>query len=493
MRKIADNLELTPLAEGRVDPVRKILRCPTKGKEPVGSSHQPIEEPRSSHREPWNESIPRFSFGPLYGAGHESVEATKERAWENVGRNSTETELTVLKEVYSGAIRKVEKEAKLTYSGKTSGTASDFRWMMIKDGCFFLQLALLILGTRPDHLGYPSNDPIFGSEQKKKDVKMWIESMFFVGNQIPLVVLKELMSQEFFQKVIAKEKYDPIPSSLCKKVLHELLVSPSLKKRSLVQRVVGRNNSGSEDNHPSDILHGLQNLVIGPKRPGSLSTDYEADDDIDLEANEEDINIGEDTITRGDAGRIRDLLSTIGLVPGATNNQKRIFPSATELNQAGINIKKLENGGITSIHFKSYYFWANLYMPVFSVDDHTEIIFRNLKTYETTQQLGNQNLICTYLKVMSDLIQSTRDVKLLDNKGIIEGSSRDKEKLPRILIRLSSNTCDLTTEFQILRRKITDYSSPWVHYKSVINLVVFLTLLQTIFALLSYFKPPTTK
>ncbi|XP_075486476.1 UPF0481 protein At3g47200-like [Primulina tabacum] len=492
MRKIADNLELTPLVKGRGNPVRKILRCPTKGKEPVSSFHQPNEEPRSGHREPSNESIPRFSFGPLYGAGHESAEATKERAWEHVEKSSSERDLSVLREIYSGAIRKVEKEAKLTYAGKTSGTASDFRWMMIKDGCFFLQLALLILGTRSDHLGYPSNDPIFGSEQKKKDVKMWIESMFFVGNQIPLVVLKELMNQEFFQKVVAKEKYDPFPSSLCKKVLYELLVSPSLKKGSLVQRLAGRNNS-CEDHHPSDILHGLQNLVIGPEPPSSLPNDYEADDDIDLEANEEDINIGEETITRGDAGRIRVLLNTIGLVPSATNNQKRVFPSATELEQAGIHIKKLKSGGVRSIHFRSYYFWANLYMPAFSVDDHTEIIFRNLKTYETGQQLGKQNLVCSYLKVMSDLIQTTRDVKLLNNKDIIEGSSRDKEKLPRMLSRLSSEARDLTTEFQILRRKITDYSSPWIHYKSVINLVVLLTLLQTILALLSYFKPPTTK
>lgn len=476
MRNIADNLELTPLVEGRGNPVRKILRCPTKGKEPVSSSHQPNEEPRSGHREPSNESIPRFSFGPLYGADHESVEATKERAWEHVGKSSSESDLSLLREIYSGAMRKVEKEAKLTYAGKTSGTASDFRWMMIKDGCFFLQLALLILGTRPDHLGYPSNDPIFGSEQKKKDIKMWIESMFFVGNQIPLVVLKELMSQEFFQKVISKENYDPFPSSLCKKVLHELLISPSLKKGSLVRRLVGRNN-GCKDHQLSDILHGLQNLVIGPDPPGSLSTEYEADDDIDLEANEEDINIGEETITRGDA---------------VTNNRKRLFPSATELKQAGIHIKKLESG-VRSIHFKSYYFWANLYMPAFSVDDHTEIIFRNLKTYETSQQLGKQNIICSYLKVMSDLIQTTRDVKLLDNKDIIKGSSRDKEKLPRILSRLSSEACDLTTEFQILRRKITDYSSPWVHYKSVINVVVALTLLQTILAVVSYFKPPTTK
>lgn len=235
MRKIADILELTPLVEGRGSPVRKILRCPTKGKEPVSSSHQPNEEPRSGHREPSNESIPRFSFGPMYGTGHESVEATKERAWEHVEKNSSERDSSVLREIYSGAIRKVEKEAKLTYAVKTSGTAYEFRWMMIKDGCFFLQLALLILGTRPDHLHYPTNDPIFGSEQKKKDIKMWIESMFFVGNQIPLVVLKELMSQEFFQKVIAKEKYDPFPSSLCKKVLYELLFSPSLKRDLLCQ------------------------------------------------------------------------------------------------------------------------------------------------------------------------------------------------------------------------------------------------------------------
>ncbi|KAL7145031.1 hypothetical protein ABFS83_07G051400 [Erythranthe nasuta] len=503
-----------------------------------------------------DESLLRF--GPVYRVDQPSVVATKEKAWEHVvkkslekngdeesneeldlvfagvrvlagvvenretgtaesssttnNKNVLETEsANEIKEIYSTAMRKVEREAREMYDGgddKLSDIESSFRWMMIKDGCFFLQLALLILGCS-DQLGYPANDPIFGKKHNKKDVKKWIEAMFHVGNQIPLVVLNELMNQSFFQDVINKANWDsPEQSSLCKKVLYEVLVLPALKRDrdreglSLKERVTPS----------SDLLHSLQNHVIGLEQLDRISSQYEVDDgQIDLEANEEEevsdyrrIFTTETEDSNGEGaslteGRIRLLLNAIGLSGSSGEDRKRIFPCATELKRAGIVIKKLENGeGARSICFNSYrqylWPWAYLYLPVLAVDDNTETILRNLKTYELSQHQSERNRgeVSSYIRVMSDLIQTTSDVRLLEKNGIVQGSPDDDhvEKLPRILSRLSSEDVQLTNEFRILRRRIRDYSSPWIHYKGLISLVAFLTVLQTFLALLAYFKPP---
>ncbi|PIN19086.1 hypothetical protein CDL12_08239 [Handroanthus impetiginosus] len=502
LKKKANEFELTPFVESTEKSVPKISRCPTKLKGSVQNSSKTSGQPRFSGQnsgQPTNEasrdniykigtledSLPRF--GPLLFVDQPSVQALKEKVWEHVLENSSQKDPEKTKEIYLKAIRNVEQEARKNYADKISGIGSNFRWMMIKDGCFFLQLALLILGCS-EQLGYPSNDPIFGKKYSKKEIKKWIEAMFFVGNQIPLVVLKELMNQTYFQDIIKKVKWDPPPSGLCKKTFYDLLVLPTRKK-----------NLPDQDNRqqPCDLLHALYIIMIGD----DLSGGYEPDEDIDLEANEDEIDDYEGNITididddketlsqSNNIDRIRKTLNAIG-ISSAIDDHKRIFPCATELKRAGISIKKVE-GGVKSIDFQSYYFWAYLYLPAFPVDDNAEMIYQNLKNYERSQQMGkHRREASSYLRFMSDIIQTTKDVKLLLKKGVIQGDSNDAEKLPRILSKLSSEEVRLTHEFHILRRKIRDYSSPWKHYKGVVNLVVFLTLLQTVFALLAYFKPP---
>ncbi|EYU18279.1 hypothetical protein MIMGU_mgv1a003545mg [Erythranthe guttata] len=567
----ANELELKPLVESREKLPRKICRIPTRVREYAGEfesrqvkkvvvgGSSTGETAESSETTPnsggenanvirkfMDESLLRF--GPVYRVDQPSVVATKEKAWEHVVKKSLEkngdeesneelvragvrvlagvvenretgtaesssnpllrggasiensTDFTTnnknvletesaneIKEIYSTAMRKVEREAREMYDGdddKLSDIGSSFRWMMIKDGCFFLQLALLILGCS-EQLGYPANDPIFGKKHNKKDVKKWIEAMFHVAN------------------------WDsPDQSSLCKKVLYEVLVLPALKRdqdregSSLKERITPS----------SDLLHSLQNHVIGLEQLDRISSQYEVDDgQIDLEANEDEevsdyrrIFTTETDDSNGEGaslteGRIRLLLNAIGLSGSTGEDRKRIFPCATELKRAGIVIKKLENGeGARSICFNSYrnylWPWAYLYLPVLAVDDNTETILRNLKTYELSQHQSERNRgeVSSYIRVMSDLIQTTSDVRLLEKNGVVQGSPDDDhvEKLPRILSRLSSEDVRLTNEFRILRRRIRDYSSPWIHYKGLISLVAFLTVLQTFVALLAYFKPP---
>ncbi|KAK4425426.1 hypothetical protein Salat_1736600 [Sesamum alatum] len=280
------------------------------------------------------------------------------------------------------------------------------------------------------------------------------------------------MKQKFFQDVIERAKLDtltPPQSDLCRKVLYELLILPALK-----ENLPPKWKSSLVDQQPSDVLHGLHNLVLGPGRPGfNISCEQEADDDIDLEPNEEyfDSSIihdeDDETSPTDNVGRIRTFLKAIGFRNAIDDDRKRIFPSVTELKRAGIHVKKLKTGGVRSIWFESWYFWANLYLPVFPVDEHTVII--------------------------SESEDTTADAKLLKKQGVvvIGGNSDYVEKLPGILDRLSSDhDIRLTCELHTVRRQISEYSSPWVHYKGLVKLVALLTVIQTLFALLAYFKPP---
>ncbi|CAA3002400.1 Hypothetical predicted protein [Olea europaea subsp. europaea] len=89
-------------------------------------------------------------------------------------------------------------------------------------------------------LGYPPGHILFGQKKnnKYKDIKEWIEAMFFVGNQIPLIVLKELMKQRYLRL---------------------------------------------QQQQPSDLLHGLQLLILEPKCDEEKEEEEEEEEEKDLE------------------------------------------------------------------------------------------------------------------------------------------------------------------------------------------------------------------
>lgn len=520
--------ELKPLLSfSRKDSSRstaRIVRCPTTIAEFVAdnlksdaaktaSSSLPVpggpstsqsksgqqSDPQSDEVRKWklDESHPRF--GHLYHIDQPSIQKLKNDAWDHLVKKSSIDSDEVM-EMYSTAIRRAEEEAKRVYAEKPPGTGSEVRKMWIRDGCFFLQLMLLVLGW-DEELGYGSDHLIFGRNQSKRGHKIWVEAMFFVGNQVPLVILKELMSQKFFKDIVlSKSKWTPNPSSLCENALYKLLVLPVLMGNSPSRWVVLWSSLGRNrvvDQKSSDILHGLQTLLLGSPSQNQPSGAYELDEDFDLEANQDSLEDDympdpNDEIEMTNKGeRLKRFLKSIGF-SSMLEDRKRIFPCATDLKRAGITIKKLgDNQGIRSIHFQSRYFWANLYLPTFPVDENLEKILQNLKIYESQRHLaGHQQEVSSYLRFMSDIVRNVRDAKLLSDNKIIVGDARDVEKLPGILNRLASDNTRLTHQLHTVRRQIRDYSSPWIHYKGVINVVVFLTLLQALFAVLAYFRPP---
>ncbi|KAL3506192.1 hypothetical protein ACH5RR_031574 [Cinchona calisaya] len=445
-------------------------------------------------------------FGPFYCKDDDR--SLKDDAWQHVVQKSPDRE-AVTNEIYLGAVRRVEKQARETYADDdkvNNLTGSQFRWMMIKDGCLFLQLALFVLGGSKQ-LGYSPDHKIFG---KKADLSGWIRSMFFVGNQIPLVVLRELMKQSFFQQVIIAHnqgKWDQPKDNLCKIVLYQLLLVPptfdinqqnrfeSNKFASFLKGLlIKRSKPNPLLEAACDVLHGLHSFIVGPEIESN-----DANNDDEEEAEEEDHDYFDDLEAQRAGGvveqqgedhegaRFGPILPIADeeefIVMG--NIKDRKFSSATKLRQAGIHYKLIEDKGSRSIILSKNMMRAYLSLPPFIVDEYTKILFRSLKEYEIIQQLG-ENETRSYLRFISELIRTPEDVKELAKKGIIRGRQKHKDKLPDILGRLAPRDI-YNQHFRLVKIKVNDYARPpWAYLKKYVELVVVLTMIQTVYAILSY-------
>ncbi|KAF3676402.1 hypothetical protein FXO37_05377 [Capsicum annuum] len=159
------------------------------------------------HSEKKNNSTPFIRFGPLYGPGDDEIQekkiqAAKDEVWLNILRSSPANE-EVTKGIYILAIRSIEKEAREIYIANDNIsflhlTGTEFRMMMIKDGCFFIHLTLFMLVEVHNHHVLPADHNKLLQELLHNKKQQCVASMFHVGNQIPLVVLKSLMKQNLF-------------------------------------------------------------------------------------------------------------------------------------------------------------------------------------------------------------------------------------------------------------------------------------------------------
>ncbi|KAK4405938.1 hypothetical protein Sango_0600300 [Sesamum angolense] len=322
------------------------------------------------------------------------------------------------------------------------------------NGWLFLPPTGVILGGS-QRLGYPPDHTIFGKTSKSprfKDVKDWIEAMFLVGNQIPLMVLKKLMKQSYFQKVIKEGKWKQ-PSELSRMALYELLLLPEVEDlrprawravNGLWGKVFASRMRWLQQQQPTDLLHGLQLLVLGPELDQKDEEEEEDDNDEqenqDLEAQHEQAN-SSDAI------------------------DETITSSATDLKQAGIHFWLSRGIGSRGIHFTNTMFLCHgypiLHLPPILMEDDTELMFKCLINYEMSQKL---------------------DVSKR------EGKVKRKHKLPAILRGLASRDT-YNQNLRIVKLKISDYSPPiWKKYWHIISFAFVITVLQTVYTILPYYK-----
>ncbi|XP_043706318.1 uncharacterized protein LOC122655978 isoform X1 [Telopea speciosissima] len=425
--------------------------------------------PRDDSLQPKVESkhLPNYSFSGYFDHGRifpdleDKTEDVVDRAWKYVLKETGGKESNT-RRLYEDAVARVETQARAVYVEGDSRSKDEFLRIMTQQGCFILQVALCSLGG-PKPLGYPPDDPCFGERGwDKEQIKYWVTSIFYIKSQIPLVILKELMKESFFQKVLKSGKWKR-PKDLARMALYDFVVEPMLdepvNQRSSIRRLLGfffNRRSRRFHQEPITPLHALWLLLTGPVGSRGKANHIEEDEDDHL-------------------------YTTLSSVR-----------SIMELQAAGIAFKSAEGLGTRQIKFKKRMLDAHLYLPCIYIEHDTMALFQNLIDYETAVDLDtNGREISAYISFMKELIRSRDDVKVLVTQGIIDTNPDFENELPGKLWSLDTFEVGNSHNLVAIRRQIRRYVRPSIRAKMV-NLVVigvFLTLVQTIYTALSYHHP----
>ncbi|XP_026420425.1 uncharacterized protein LOC113316467 [Papaver somniferum] len=455
------------------------------------------------------EEILSVAYGPFYRSWDKEMwKILKEKTWNHVLKTSKTDKDKILTDYYA-AIKKVEEESRDLYGRDESIdllSSHDFIMMMIYDGCFILQVALSVLGgfKRLDHLR--DFQLLIPGPNKKTTtmIKVAVSSMFVIGNQVPLLVLKELVKQDFFRNFVRQGIWEE-PSDLERWVLYELLVplfrggerdgtiiqTDSLLNYLLGKRkrfwsfipslgLPGRDAIGFQwkNKHPSenatDLIHGFWLLLTGldDSMEDSVCKDVDRD------------------------GRH----TSYSAVPDCHGSNKFVLPtvrSATELKEAGVDFRyKGSRTKINGIRFRNNMFNATLFLPriIMVSENQMHALLYNLIRYEARHFGESKRKVCEYLQLMRGLVRSADDAKVLMADGIIVVHPDDLEEKVLGFFQKLDDIPQLRSHRNLMRNVKDDLNnytkpSPFKKLGDVLNFVVFLTIIQSAMSLISYFYP----
>ncbi|KAI7980148.1 UPF0481 protein [Camellia lanceoleosa] len=183
--------------------------------------------------------------------------------------------------------------------------------------------------------------------------------------------------------------------------------------------------------------------------------------------------------------------------PVVTNGIGMSLKSATELQEAGIKFKKIDGRNLFNIRFVN----GTMEIPTLEVEDDIELFFRNLIAYEQYLPDTSRIISFAYHKVIDYLVNTSKDVKILTNHGIIINYLGDDEVVATMFNKLSNNVVASYVGYEevyknvnkhcggmwnfwfaILRRDY--FNNPWALISFVAAVVLLLfTVLQTIFTI----------
>ncbi|TYH01592.1 hypothetical protein ES288_A09G071500v1 [Gossypium darwinii] len=176
---------------------------------------------------------------------------------------------------------------------------------------------------------------------------------------------------------------------------------------------------------------------------------------------------------------------------------------ATELQEDGIRFEKADGSSIFDIKFEN----GTMKIPTLEIDDHTECFFRNVIAFEQFFPGRSLNHVTDYMNFMDCLINSPKDVELLQRRGIINNWLGNDEVIATMFNRLGDSVsisrysfysevfsnvngyCSKQWNKWIANLKHNYFNSPWALVSVLAAvLLLLLTMVQTIFSVLSYVK-----
>ncbi|PIN13405.1 hypothetical protein CDL12_13974 [Handroanthus impetiginosus] len=339
------------------------------------------------------------------------------------------------------AVAAMEERVRECYAEPTDSISkSDFVKMMVIDGCFLIEL---IRNYALERLR-DEDDPIFRHGKIRSQLR---HDIFLLENQLPFFLLNEL----FNMTKIHHQKDDIITLTL----QFAGSVFLNFKVPDTVRRV------------PTNIDHIFGLLHLFWCLPFAESISARA---------------------KHRKSYVSDNWANINSISG--------------LREAGIKIEKAkEKTSLMDITLKN----GVLRIPWFRISDETESYLRNLITYEQYLSDGEPRYVSDFTLFMHCLIKTSDDVKFLRCRGIIENWFGEDEKVCSMFNRMGKNILtsydfSYSQIFQDVNKQCSRrrnkwgatlrrnyFNSPWsiISFLAAATLLL-LTLLQTVYAVLSY-------
>ncbi|XP_059669510.1 UPF0481 protein At3g47200-like [Cornus florida] len=184
-------------------------------------------------------------------------------------------------------------------------------------------------------------------------------------------------------------------------------------------------------------------------------------------------------------------------------------PTAAQLKTAGVHLRKSERGNLFDLAFRSPFVIncrsGKLEIPRFSVSNITESFLRNLIAFEhCCPWVGSY--FTSHALLIDILIDSVEDVKLFEEAKIIQNDLGSRDSVVQIFNGICRNADPHHFYYNKLFNTMEDFCTPqraemeivkrncagnlWIKLSVfAASMLFFLTLLQTVYAMLSYHHP----
>ncbi|XP_058096155.1 UPF0481 protein At3g47200-like [Magnolia sinica] len=307
-----------------------------------------------------------------------------------------------------------------------------FLQLMIQDGCFMIEI---LRNVGESGSGYSDDDPIFSNHARLCNLPRIKRDMLMIENQLPLLLLKTLLAfearsppdEEYINKLVMK-LFDPGWSTGIIGQRHHVL---DVVRESMLQVTVP-----------------VRRSICSRNRSMGQSTSPQ----IFNRSGQPDASTGQNMC--------QPPFELCKRTSQIENDKHEVIWPVTQLHEAGIRFKKIENTqSLKSIKFdKGFLFLpGTLSLPVIEVDDATESKFLNLIAFEQLHA-GAGSEVSSYVSFMDNIIDTEKDVILLNKKGIIKNFVGTDEAVAKLFNGIAYDVpIDPNSSLGNVHKDVTDY------------------------------------
>ncbi|KAJ6801583.1 UPF0481 protein-like [Iris pallida] len=462
----------------------------------TGLRSRPREEPRTICRVPLHlregdpvAYEPRIiSFGP-FCRDNPAVKPMEELKLRYVRRLLRRNPNAALED-YVNLIRGLEVRLRACYSEDIAMDSNKFVEMMLLDGCFFVELLLMI-----------SSGHCHGYEEEEEEADPVLTTpwalilinfdMLMLENQIPFFIIDGVFKLATFRR--------SCPGSLTDLLLRFFDALLPCERTS----------SPPPEDTFYHVLHFVHSRIVHFESKHEITMVKPPAAPIYL-------------VLRQIRRRLSNIYGRVassarGFWPptrvrnepsGSSPLTPESVPCATMLKEAGVKFREKKAESFLEVAFHDD---GTMEIPKLLLYDGTNSLFRNLIAFEQCFPKAGTD-VATYAVFMDCLVDSGEDVALLHRRGCLMNGLGDDEEAARLFNRLCKgvvvdyDSCYLASLFKDVKkhcdtrwykyraRLMRDYfSNPWA-FLSLLGalIIIHLTVVQTSFAILAYFNPLPT-